>query len=359
MQIFMPRLRSLLSFVNSSHMLCMFTETSGQLVSKQIPMPELPTRGHALAKSLGCGVCGTDLLKINNRLLKQPLVLGHEWVGEIVAISQDVTDFSPGDRIVAAHHAPCGQCPYCLAGNISMCAHFKKTNFVPGGFSEFLLLSPDHLEQTTFKIQKNSDWREFIFTEPLACCVRNLQRLSLLSGQTAVVIGLGTIGLMTGALFARQGLTVLGIDTDAARLEKASDFGFEKCFLKASPEFLSLLREKTEGRLADVVTFTAGPASLVNESLSWLRAGGTLNIFSHLGGDTAPLNFADVYHREINLVTAYSASPEALRESFAILTEDKIKLRRLLSPAYSLLDLQQAVDDANARRIYKAWVRFD
>lgn len=312
----------------------------------------------ALLQTKACGVCGTDILKLNLRLLKTPTVLGHEYVGVIQKLGKNVKNFSVGDTIVAAHHVPCGECHFCRHNQFTMCEHFKKTNFVPGGFSEFIKLSGEHLNHTTFKIPKDMPWQEALFTEPLACTVRNVNRLPLLKNDVVIVMGLGSMGLMTTALLQHRGITVMGVDLDEARCNTARDFGATEVFTSTTTDFETHIKAFTENRGADGIIFTAGPATLLPQSLDWIRSGGFVNLFSHLSGELTPLDTANLYHRELQIITTYSASPDSLKEAFTLLASDALKLRRMLGPNYAPENFTEALDDINKRKVLKAVVVF-
>jgi L-iditol 2-dehydrogenase len=240
-----------------------------------------------------------------------------------------------------------------------MCAQFKNTNLDPGGFAEFVKISAAHLKHTTFKVPSTLDWQEALFTEPLACCVRNMDRLPLLAQDTVVVIGLGSIGLMMTKLLKRLSCTVIGIDLDPARCELGLSYGVDAVFNSTQdPHFLSLIKKTEDGRGCDGVIFTAGPAQLLNESLSWVRGGGFLNLFSHLSGKMATLDTATLYHHEIQLITTYSASPDSLKKAFEILRDENLGLRKMVAPVYAPEQLAHAIEDINRRKILKAVITF-
>lgn len=328
-----------------------------RLAIADLPIPPF-NEDEILCRTLGCAVCGTDILKLNLRLLTRPTVLGHEWVGEVLQTGASVDGFAPGDRIVAAHHVPCFDCHFCRHGAVSMCATFKRTNFVPGGFAEYVVLSGAHLKHATFKIPATMDWREALFTEPLACCVRNVNRLNLLPGDTVGIVGLGSIGLMTAALLASKGIRVIGADLDIDRRECALEYGVAQASDSTGDSFAKALQDASDGRGADGIIFTAGPAHLLEAGLSWIRDGGFLNLFSHLSGESARIDTATLYHRELRIIATYSASPDALKQSFNLLTTDALKLRRMLAPPYAPENLENAIGDVNARKILKALIAF-
>lgn len=310
----------------------------------------------ALIKTKACGVCGTDLLKINNKLITAPTVLGHELVGTIVDIGKNVAQFQKGDFVVSAHHVPCFDCHFCRHENYSMCKQFKTTNFVPGGFAECVKLSGEHLRHTTFKVPKTMPWQEAIFMEPLACLVRNEERLPLLAGDCVIVIGLGSIGLMAAKLLKRLNVKVIGVDLDPARCANAHDYGVDFTFDNTGKNFLKAVSEVSHHR-ADGVLFTSGPSSLINDAMGWIRDGGFLNIFCHLSGERATLDVAQLYHREIQIITTYSPSPTSLKKAFTILQQEDLNLRKMFCP-FPARNFAEAITAVNQKKILKALVEF-
>ena len=124
---------------------------NNKFVMSDRPKPILDEYGEgAIVKVLGCGLCGSDIVKMRTGKAKNGDVLGHEVVGEIVEINSK-TNFDIGDKVALGHHVPCFNCGYCWGGNYSMCAHFKETNIHPGGFAEYIYVSEEHLMNTVFK----------------------------------------------------------------------------------------------------------------------------------------------------------------------------------------------------------------
>ena len=122
---------------------------NGKFIIKEIEQPQLHMQG-AIVKVLGCGLCGSDIVKFTHNLVQDGAVLGHEVVGEIVEINAKNTDLKVGDKVAVAHHYPCLECNFCKHGNYSMCETFKKSNIIPGGFSEYILIDDKHLLSLKF-----------------------------------------------------------------------------------------------------------------------------------------------------------------------------------------------------------------
>ena len=110
---------------------------NNKIVLKSAEDIKLDGKKGAVVKVSGCGLCGSDIVKFVHKIAKDGTVLGHEIVAEIVDINSE-TEFKKGDVIVTSHHIPCGKCVYCRHGNVSMFRHFKETNIIPGGFSEYI-----------------------------------------------------------------------------------------------------------------------------------------------------------------------------------------------------------------------------
>jgi L-iditol 2-dehydrogenase len=307
------------------------------------PIPKIRD-GEILLKVRACGLCGTDVLKVTRALPKNPVILGHELVGDVIEISKGVERFKKGDRVVVAHHVPCGECHYCRHGNHSMCRHFKESNLDPGGFAEYLRVPAEHVQQTAFLVPKNLSDDEALFTEPLACCVRNVRRASLLSGDFTVVVGMGSIGLMMVQLLKLVPTKVLALDLFDERLELAKKLGADFTMRGDSAEIAKFILEKTEGRKADLVVFTAGGGKVFQTAFDWVRDGGALNLFASLSDRPVEVSLDALYHHEINVFSSYSPSPQDLAESHRLLCAGKVKVEKLITHHVGLEGLREAVD---------------
>jgi L-iditol 2-dehydrogenase len=307
------------------------------------PIPKIRD-GEILLKVRACGLCGTDVLKVTRALPKKPVILGHELVGDVVEIGPGVERFKKGDRVVVAHHVPCGECHYCRHGNHSMCRHFKESNLDPGGFAEYLRVPAEHVQQTAFLVPKNLSDDEALFTEPLACCVRNVRRASLLPGDFTVVVGMGSIGLMMVQLLKLVPTKVLALDLFDERLELAKNLGADFTMRGDSTEIAKFIQEKTEGRKADLVVFTAGGGKIFQMAFDWIRDGGALNLFASLSDRPVEVSLDALYHHEINVFSSYSPSPQDLVESHRLLCAGKVKVEKLITHHVGLEGLREAVD---------------
>lgn len=285
----------------------------------------------------GCGLCGSDILKIVQQA-PAPVKLGHELTGTIVECGARVASFAVGQRVVVAHHVPCGVCHYCQHGNFSMCAVFKASNIDPCGFAEYVRVPAPQVRQTTLALPESLSAEEGAFVEPLACCVRAVSRTHLRDGDSVAVVGLGSIGLLMVqalkgmAAHAGQHVRVYGLDLLPDRLHLARELGADATFsaLLDEQELLRDLTELNEGRGVDAAIVTAPGARPFFTALASVRKGGTINLFAaHTG--TVPLDLERLYQQELTLTSTYSASPAELPLALALLEKRQVRVDRLIS----------------------------
>ncbi len=323
---------------------------------EDIKKPELEGKG-ALIRVLGCGLCGSDIVKIKTAMAKEGSILGHEIVGIIEQI-QSETDFEVGDKVVLGHHVPCFNCEFCKGGSFSMCKTFKKTNIKPGGFCEYLKVSEAHLKNTVCKVPENMSDIVASFTEPLACCIRAIKRASIQKNDTVLIIGLGSIGLLMGQAAQVYGAKVIGCDILQDRLSMAKKLGFNETILFQSNETTSDLLKKKMHALSgvDKVILTAGNDNSIAFALKSIRDGGDIVIFASVKSNDKGFSNNEIYYRELSIKASYSPTPADIKESFSLLKDGKINVEHI-TEVYDFKDLNQAVSDFVSNKILKAYIK--
>lgn len=314
------------------------------IVVKNVDKITLGDRKGAIVKVLGCGLCGSDIVKFREHISKEGTVLGHEIVAEIVEINSD-TKFKTGEKIVTSHHIPCGTCDYCRHGNVSMCKHFKSTNIRPGGFSEYVYLSEEHLQNVAHPMPENLTEIEASFYEPLGCCVRAVKRAKLMDGSKVLVVGLGSIGILMSQALKAYGMNVMGCDLIQDRIERLQKLGIDAVDS----------RDLEQAEEFDAVFMTSGADKAIDVALKTIKSGGTILVFSSTPHNTGYPN-NEIYYRELTVLGSYSPAPVDLKDSLELLRTGKVNVKDL-STIYSLDDIQKAFDDTIANRIMKAYIK--
>jgi L-iditol 2-dehydrogenase len=325
---------------------------AGRVGAEEWPTPAIAA-GELLLRLKGCGLCGSDIAKIVDPATRAPAVFGHEVVGEITAIGAGVTGFAVGDRVVAAHHVPCGGCHYCRRGSESMCAAFKASNLDPGGFAEFVRVPDANVRHATFRVPAHVSDEAASFVEPLACCLRAVRRARVERGDTTVVVGLGSIGCLFVQLLRRAGAEVVGCDALADRVALAVGLGAAAA--GAADVAAPAARKLSGGRGADQVIVTGGGAEVLPWAADTLRDGGAVHFFAG-GGESLPLSLERLYHRELTITATYSSSPADLAEAFGLIVANQVDVAPLITHRVPLEGLARGVDLMRRREALKVYV---
>jgi L-iditol 2-dehydrogenase len=325
----------------------------GRVVAGEWPRPAAGP-GELLLRVRGCGLCGSDIAKIVAPDTRGPAVFGHEIVGDVVEAGEGVAGFGTGDRVVAAHHVPCGACHYCRRGSESMCRAFKTSNLDPGGFAEYVRVPPANVRHATFRIPDHLTDEEASFVEPLACCVRAVDRARVEPGDTAVVVGLGSIGCLFIQLLRRVGAAVIGADPLPERTARALALGARAA--GGSGAAATAARQASEGRGVDHVVLTGGGTEVLPWAVEVARDGGALHCFAGGSGEVLPLPLGTLYHRELTVMSHYSSSPATLSRAFWLLAAGKVEVDGLITHRLPLERLAEGVELMRRREALKVYV---
>jgi L-iditol 2-dehydrogenase len=242
--------------------------------------------------------------------------------------------------VVVAHHVPCGECRYCRSGHETVCDTLRKTNFDPGGFSEFVRVPRINVEKGVFLIPRSVSFEEATFVEPLACVVRG-QRLSRLKrGDSVLVVGSGIAGMLHIKCAKAAGVKrVIATDICDFRLEAARKAGAEHA-IHAGAFTPEKFRELNDGCLADLVIICAGSQAAFEQGLRSVERGGTVLIFTAAGKDaTMPVPTNEIFWRsEVTLMSSYAGSPQDHIEALEKIRSRKINVYDMITHRFPLAE---------------------
>ena len=320
-----------------------------QISVEQIPIPEIGD-GEILARIYACGVCGTDLKKIEYGLVPPPRVFGHEMAGVVAKIGAGVTKFKVGDRVVAHHHCPCGKCFYCEKKLFSQCEFYRRTGttagFEPagGGFAEFIRVMDWIVESGTVLIPDHVSYEEASFLEPLNTCVRALEKAELQQGETVAIYGQGPVGLMLTQAATVFGAHVVGLDFIDARLDIARELGAFAVFNPQRDDVTVKIANMTQGRGADLVIVAAANPDAVGGAQRVARRGGRVMLFAQtVPGEKIPVDVSAICMEEKALIGSYSASVELQNKTAELVFSGKVNVARLISHRLGLRHLIEGI----------------
>ncbi len=303
------------------------------------PVPEIGP-GEMLVRVERSGICGSDVMEWYRRP-RAPAVLGHEIAGRVAACGKDVRGPREGDRITAAHHVPCNACPFCCSGHHTLCKTLHGTNFDPGGFAEYIRLTPLHVDRGVFPLPDTLPDEEAVFVEPLACVLRGQRRAGLREAQSVLVIGSGMAGILHVKLARAAGAApIVAVDIHPFRLEAAGRAGADSV-LPADGEWVDRFRETTGGRLADLVIVSTGSEGALTRALRVVAPGGTILFFAPAAPAYAlPLQFNETFWRtDLTLTTSYGASPSDYANALALLGSRQVHVADMISHRLALSEV--------------------
>ncbi len=300
------------------------------------------------------GLCGTDIHKIVHKTVPEGTVLGHEVSGIIEEIGEGVRDFAVGDRVYTGHHVPCFTCDYCTHGHHSLCRQFKETNFQPGGFAEFFRLSELHVRHNLRKIPQGVSFDQAAMAAPIATVVHGMKRISVLPGDTAVVMGAGPIGSIWVQALRYMGAGKI-IVTDAVdyRLQKAKELGASEVVNIREKPLKETVDSLTSGRGPDIVVIAAGISSLLKDAVEIVAPGGQIMVFAQLGTDQ-PIDASCFFNKEVAIVGAYSSVPTEFGGAMSLISQGFIRPDEMITHHFPLSQLADAVKlatDPSARAL--------
>ncbi len=285
------------------------------------------------------GICGSDVMEWY-RIHKVPLVLGHEIAGTVVEAGKRVRSYKAGDRVVVAHHVPCGECRWCREGHETVCDTLRKTNFDPGGFSEFIRVPKINVEKGVFLIPRSVSFEEATFVEPLACVLRGQRLANFKKGKSVLVVGSGISGLLHIKLARSSGAKrVIATDISDYRIAAALKAGADHAMHAGSytPE---KLREANDGCLAELVIICAGAKEAFEQGLRSVERGGTVLIFTAADKDAAlPVPTNEIFWRnEITVMSSYAGSPQDHVEALEKIRSRKINVYDMITHRLPLVE---------------------
>lgn len=314
--------------------------------------------GEVLLRLDTCGICGTDLKKIHTGSHAAPRVFGHEMAGTVAAIGDGVRGFAPGDRVMAFHHIPCGECFFCRKQTYAQCEQYKKVGTTAGlgapsggGFAQYIrvmdwIVGDGVTPAGLIHVPADIPFEQAAFIEPVNTCFKAVRLLHLEPDDTVLVIGQGSIGILLAALARQTGATVLTSDMYAERHAVAARFGLEHP-LDARGDVVAACKAATAGRGADVALVAVGADALIAQAMEAIRPGGRVMLFASTQHGTAPFDPAAVCMDEKTLMGSYSASVAIQQEGIDLVFEGyrsgKLDLTRLISHRFSVEEAAEAV----------------
>ena len=306
-----------------------------------------------LLRMRSASICGSDLglyefAPAYHKFLKVPVILGHEFSGEIVEIGKNVSGYRVGERVVCESVIYCGECKYCRMGFTNICQNFTVFGVHRnGGFAAFVAVEPRFLH----KIPSELSDTEAGIVEPLSVVVNALDDVADVSlGKTVAVIGPGPLGLMSGQVLKSKGLEdifVIGIDIDRVRLEIARKLGFKTINAQEeNPE--KTIRDATETYGGDLVVVAAGADAALRSALSLVSKGGQVVVLALFREDVS-IPFTDLVRKQVSILGSYASRWIHYERAISLLLHKQVNADAIVTHRFSLEEAEKAFETAKSK----------
>jgi 2-desacetyl-2-hydroxyethyl bacteriochlorophyllide A dehydrogenase len=306
----------------------------GSSAHREVPDP-VPRAGQVVVAVGACGICGTDVHIADGEFppTPYPIIPGHEFAGEVVALGAGVPDdIRVGGRVAVDPSLYCGRCDQCRRGRGNLCTRWAAIgDTVDGAFADYVAvpaanvhLIPDHV-----------DFRQGALVEPLSCAVHAMNRVGPVLGESVLLAGSGTMGLLLGQLLRRAGAASIAVvDRSAARLEVAS-----KLFADRTAVSVDELSDEQ----FDLSVDATGVAAVIEATLARVRAGGRLLVFGVAPSEaTIAVSPFRVYNDEISVIGSMAVL-HSFADAVSLIGSRAIETDALLSPPLPIAEFPEAL----------------
>ena len=316
----------------------------------ELPQPTL-TPDDVLIQVKAAGICGTDIhiLKGEYELARFPMVPGHEFSGDVVAVGDNVTRFEPGDRVTADPNVPCNRCETCQRNEPNQCQNLSVVGVTrDGAFAEYVAVP----EAVVFSIGDLSH-SDAALIEPLACVAWGLQRVQIQAGDRVLIFGAGPMGCLLAQAVSAAGASQVDItDVIARRLSVMKEVGVTHAILAAD---LPKHAKTFAPHGYDVVVDATGVPAVIQQTVDYARPRGKIWQFG-VAPDTATVPFSpyEIFRKDLSIIGSFAVN-RTFHESIMMIHSGKINLQPLVSHRLPITafdeGLRLAQEDPNRMKI--------
>lgn len=321
----------------------------GELVT--VPRPE-PQTGEVLIEVKRAGICGTDIHIWHGdyALARYPLIPGHEFAGDIVAVGEGVKRFAVGDRVTADPNVPCLICPECQRNQFNQCHNLAAVGVTRSGAFAGYIVVP---ERAVFPIG-DMTYAAGALIEPLACVVWGLKRVEVHPGDKALLFGAGPMGCLVMQSLLKVGVTdITVVDRSPARLELAASLGATTTI---TADHFNYDRAKQHAPYGfELVVDATGVPNVIEQALTYARPAGTMWVFG-VAPETAMVNINpyNVFRHDLRIVGSFAVN-KTFQEATALIDSGAVKVEPLISHVVPLSEfaagLHLAEHDPNRMKV--------
>ena len=330
----------------------------GNIAVLDMPVPVIPADDWVLIKVRAAGVCGTDLHIWHDQFpYWPPVILGHEFSGEIIETGKGVKNFRVGDTVVAEPHTmACGQCHLCRQGRVQLCASKRSPGWgIHGAFTDYVVMP----EMLLHRIPEGMSFDIAALAEPMAISVHHVtERCGIAAQDTVVITGAGPIGIMAAFVAKAAGagtVVVTGLSAcEQVRFGAAKALGADVIINIEKEDALERIMQLTHGRGADVVIETSGAGAAIAQAIGMLKKCGKLCAIGLGSRETVSIPWNSAVQKSLDIVCCMSSGYTAWDKALSMMHSTNKDLERLITHRAPIDDWERVFADLEAERGIKA-----
>jgi len=323
------------------------------LVLGEYPLRTLE-RDELLIKVSFCGVCGTDKHIFEGKAPSSiPVILGHEYSGEIMERSTSDSRFNVGDKVAIDPNIYCGYCDYCRKGMVSFCKNANALGVtINGGFAEYSIVPAAQ----AYFLPNDFDLSAAAFSEPLSCCLRGIKHAEIRPGDTVVVIGGGSIGMLMIQLIKNAGASkIILVEPEIFKQKLGIELGADFVLSSSYNSMFDEIQELSHAQV-DVVIECVGSKETVEDAIKIAGRGGRVVIFGLAPKDqNITINLQYLFHKELQIFSSF-LNPFTFKSAIDLLVNKKIKVYELITQQIYLKDISQIFSGLNISNSVKVQI---
>lgn len=329
----------------SQKMLAAVLHRREELNLEEVAIPEI-TADEVLIKVKKCGICGTDPHIFKGHFpAPLPLILGHEFSGEVVKIGEQVQSIKVGSKVTADINISCGKCYFCRVGQKLLCSSIKQIGVhVNGAFAEYVKVPHGNV----YTLPDGMDWEKAAYIEPLACAIHGLERAKITMGSSVAIIGAGPMGLALAKLAKLNGAgQVILTELNQSRIQKAKAIGIDNVINAGQENTIEAIKDLTDGRGADFVFEAVGSAHTYRQAFEMVRRGGTLIAYGAAPSDAViDIKPFDIFSKELTIVGSYAGSYGTWQQAIELIKNEQFNPHDIITKTISLKQIVEGINEA-------------
>jgi len=334
----------------------------GDVRVEERPDP-VATDDNLIAKVEACAICGTDL-KIStagNPRCHPPRIIGHEMVGTIEHVGKEVEGFAVGERITLATTVACGACPICEKGLQNMCPNAKPISYdFDGAFAEKIAIPPQALAGgNAIKVPDGVPNEAAALSEPISCALNAQELAGVSDGDTVLVVGGGPLGALHAEIAKALGAAkVMIVEMTEPRLSMLQKIENLRVIDGANEDVAAIVKEETDGLGVDRVIVCAPARAPMEQSIQYVRKGGTVSLFASLPSGASDITFDSrlLHYSELRVVGASDSRPEHVQHAVDLMKAGRLALDNVVTHTVPLADFAEGIELMKNRTSLKVLV---